>query len=75
MNRIVLAMCVETGTERCPKTGSNLRDRAQALLDIIKINPFQNPPPDREALHCLMRSLITIVRKRASHDISICANN
>jgi toxin YoeB len=25
--------------------GSNLRDKAQALLDIIQINPFQNPPP------------------------------
>jgi toxin YoeB len=24
---------------------SNLRDRAQALLDIIEVNPFQNPPP------------------------------
>jgi Txe/YoeB family toxin of toxin-antitoxin system len=24
---------------------SNLRDKAQALLDIIEINPFQNPPP------------------------------
>jgi toxin YoeB len=24
---------------------SNLRDKAQALLDLIKINPFQNPPP------------------------------
>jgi toxin YoeB len=24
---------------------SNLRDRAQALLDIIQIDPFQNPPP------------------------------
>ena len=26
-------------------TQSNLRDKAQALLDIIQINPFQNPPP------------------------------
>nr|WP_242033571.1 Txe/YoeB family addiction module toxin [Phormidium sp. FACHB-592] len=26
-------------------TSSNLRDKAQALLDIIQINPFQNPPP------------------------------
>lgn len=24
---------------------SNSRDQAQALFDIIKINPFQNPPP------------------------------
>jgi toxin YoeB len=24
---------------------SNLRDKAQSLLDIIQVNPFQNPPP------------------------------
>jgi len=24
---------------------SNLRDKAQELLDIIQTNPFQNPPP------------------------------
>ena len=24
---------------------SNLRDKAQALLCIIQVNPFQNPPP------------------------------
>jgi toxin YoeB len=24
---------------------SNLRDKAQALLDVIQTNPFQNPPP------------------------------
>jgi len=24
---------------------SNLRDKAQALLNIIQVNPFQNPPP------------------------------
>ncbi|WP_414574816.1 Txe/YoeB family addiction module toxin [Anabaena sp. CCY 9402-a] len=24
---------------------SNLRDKAQKLLDIIQINPFENPPP------------------------------
>jgi toxin YoeB len=24
---------------------SNLRERAQALLDVIQVNPFQNPPP------------------------------
>ncbi len=24
---------------------SNLKDKAQTLLDIIAINPFQNPPP------------------------------
>jgi toxin YoeB len=24
---------------------SNLRDKAQTLLDIIQVNPFQNPPP------------------------------
>jgi toxin YoeB len=24
---------------------SNLRDKAQALLDILQVNPFQNPPP------------------------------
>jgi toxin YoeB len=24
---------------------SNLRDKAQALLDILKVDPFQNPPP------------------------------
>jgi Txe/YoeB family toxin of toxin-antitoxin system len=26
-------------------TSSNLRDKAQALLDIIQSNPFQTPPP------------------------------
>ena len=25
-------------------TPSNLRDKAQALLDIIEVNPFENPP-------------------------------
>lgn len=24
---------------------SNLRDKAQALLNIIQVDPFQNPPP------------------------------
>ena len=24
---------------------SNLRDKAQGLLDILQANPFQNPPP------------------------------
>jgi Txe/YoeB family toxin of toxin-antitoxin system len=24
---------------------SHLRDKAQALLDILQVNPFQNPPP------------------------------
>ena len=24
---------------------SNLQDKAQALLDVIQTNPFQNPPP------------------------------
>jgi toxin YoeB len=24
---------------------SNLRDKAQALLDVIQVNPFHNPPP------------------------------
>jgi len=24
---------------------SNLRDKAQTLLDIVQIDPFQNPPP------------------------------
>jgi toxin YoeB len=24
---------------------SNLRDKAQALLDVLRVNPFQNPPP------------------------------
>jgi toxin YoeB len=24
---------------------SSLRNKAQALLDVIQINPFQNPPP------------------------------
>jgi Txe/YoeB family toxin of toxin-antitoxin system len=24
---------------------SRLRDKAQALLDILQVNPFQNPPP------------------------------
>ncbi|MFB2982423.1 Txe/YoeB family addiction module toxin [Microseira sp. BLCC-F43] len=24
---------------------SNLRDKAQTLLDILTVNPFQNPPP------------------------------
>ena len=27
---------------------SNLRDKAQSLLDLIKIDPFQNPPPYEE---------------------------
>ena len=26
-------------------TASNLRDKAQTLLDLIQTNPFQNPPP------------------------------
>jgi toxin YoeB len=26
-------------------SSSNLRDKAQMLLDIIQVNPFQNPPP------------------------------
>ena len=26
-------------------TASNLRNKAQALLDLIQTNPFQNPPP------------------------------
>ncbi|NJN57788.1 MAG: Txe/YoeB family addiction module toxin [Leptolyngbyaceae cyanobacterium SL_5_9] len=26
-------------------SSSNLRDKAQALLDIIQANPFENPPP------------------------------
>jgi toxin YoeB len=26
-------------------TSSNLQDKAQALLDVIQTNPFQNPPP------------------------------
>ncbi len=26
-------------------TSGNLRDKAQTLLDIIQVNPFQNPPP------------------------------
>lgn len=25
--------------------GSNLKTKTQALLDIIRLNPFQNPPP------------------------------
>ena len=24
---------------------SNLKDKTQALLDLIEVNPFQNPPP------------------------------
>ncbi|MGI0489451.1 Txe/YoeB family addiction module toxin [Pantanalinema rosaneae CENA516] len=24
---------------------SNLRDQAQTLLDILQVNPFENPPP------------------------------
>jgi toxin YoeB len=24
---------------------SNLRDKVQILLDIVRVNPFQNPPP------------------------------
>nr|WP_275973958.1 Txe/YoeB family addiction module toxin [Argonema galeatum] len=24
---------------------SNLRDKAQTLLDILQVNPFENPPP------------------------------
>ncbi|XGV96298.1 MAG: Txe/YoeB family addiction module toxin [Leptolyngbya sp. BL-A-14] len=26
-------------------TSSNLREKAQALLDVLQTNPFQNPPP------------------------------
>lgn len=26
-------------------SASNLRNKAQELLDIIQVNPFQNPPP------------------------------
>ena len=26
-------------------TSSNLRNKAQALLDVLQVNPFQNPPP------------------------------
>jgi Txe/YoeB family toxin of toxin-antitoxin system len=26
-------------------SASRLRDKAQALLDILQVNPFQNPPP------------------------------
>jgi Txe/YoeB family toxin of toxin-antitoxin system len=26
-------------------SAAGLRDKAQALLDILKIDPFQNPPP------------------------------
>jgi toxin YoeB len=26
-------------------SSSNLRDKAQELLDILSVNPFQNPPP------------------------------
>lgn len=26
-------------------SAAGLKDKAQALLDILKINPFQNPPP------------------------------
>lgn len=26
-------------------TASNLRGKAEALLEIIQLNPFQNPPP------------------------------
>jgi toxin YoeB len=26
-------------------TSSNLREKGQALLDVIQTNPFQNPPP------------------------------
>lgn len=29
---------------------SNLRDKAQALLDVIRVNPFQNPPPYEKLL-------------------------
>ena len=27
---------------------SNLRDKAQTLLDILEVNPFQNPPPSEK---------------------------
>lgn len=26
-------------------SSSNLKDKTQALLDVIQTNPFQNPPP------------------------------
>jgi toxin YoeB len=26
-------------------SSSNLKDKAQALLDILQVDPFQNPPP------------------------------
>jgi Txe/YoeB family toxin of toxin-antitoxin system len=26
-------------------SAAGLKDKAQALLDILKVNPFQNPPP------------------------------
>ncbi len=29
-------------------SAAGLRDKAQALLDILEIDPFQNPPPDEK---------------------------
>ena len=35
---------------------SNLKDKAQSLLDIIQINPFQNPPPYEKLVGDLERA-------------------
>ncbi len=36
----------QTSPKRCQKlNASNLREKAQKILDLIEINPFQNPPP------------------------------
>jgi Txe/YoeB family toxin of toxin-antitoxin system len=29
-------------------SAAGLKDKAQALLDILEVNPFQNPPPDEK---------------------------
>jgi toxin YoeB len=36
----------KTSSKRCKKISSDgLKDKAQNLLEILKENPFQNPPP------------------------------
>ena len=35
----------QAGKDGKKLASSNLKDRAQALLDIVRENPYQNPPP------------------------------
>lgn len=36
----------QTGPKDAKKlNASNLREKAQKILDLIEVNPFQNPPP------------------------------